>query len=160
MSWSQPLILSLCKAWGSPRLFSRNLPCPELYWLIPKHLCDLQHPNRLHPWNTLWLGKNTVSGWESDARRLTQKSRQKPHILKLLFPPERRNQATAGLGFCRDVETMLDFAGCSWLHFCTVFINCSIRKALVMFSNWRNTERLVLFSSLHPLHPQLDYDKV
>lgn len=24
---------------------------------------------------------------------------------------------------------MLDFAGCSWLHFCTVFMNCSVRSS-------------------------------
>lgn len=91
-------------------------------------------------WNTLWLGKNTVNGWESNARWLTQKSRWKLHVPQLPFPPERRNGVTAGLGLCRDVEMMLDFAQCSQLHFCTVLINCSIAKALMMFSSWRDRE--------------------
>lgn len=100
---------------------------------------DLQHLNWLHPWNTLWLGKTTVHGWESKARRLTRKNRQKLHILQSLFLLEMWNWATAGLGWHGDVEAMLSVMGCSWLHVCPVFLNskcsCSNSKALTMLYN-------------------------
>lgn len=40
-------------------------------------ISDFLHLNWLHPWNTLWLGKTTVHGWESRARRSTQEKQTK-----------------------------------------------------------------------------------
>lgn len=72
-----------------------------------KHLVSRQKHSK-------WVGKHCLE--------INSESRWNVHVPWLLFPPERRHWATAGLGSCRDVEMMLNFRGCSWLHFCTAFI--------------------------------------
>lgn len=118
--------------------FRETCPIPSFNDSCPD-VSDLQHLNWLYPWNTLWLGKTTVHGWESRARRLTRKNRQKLHISQPLFLLEMWNWATAGLGWHRDVEMMLSPMRCSQLHDCPVFLNpkhsCSNSKALTMLYN-------------------------
>lgn len=100
---------------------------------------NLQHLNWLHPWNTLWLGKTTVDGWKSRARRLTWKNQQKLHVPQALFLLDLWNWATSGLGWHRNVEMMLNLVRSSQLHICPVFLNpkrsCSNSKGLTTFYN-------------------------
>lgn len=100
---------------------------------------NLQHLNWLHPWNPLWLGKTTVHGWKSRARRLTWKNWQKLHVPQALFLLDLWNWATAGLGWHRNVEMMLNLLRSSRLYICPVFLNpkrsCSNSKGLTTFYN-------------------------
>lgn len=118
--------------------FRETCPIPSFNDSSPD-VSDLQHLNWPHPWNTLWLGKTTVHGGESRARRLTRKNRQKLHISQSLFLLETWNSATAGLGWHRDVEMMLNLIRCSQLRVCPVFLNlkrsCSNSKVLTMLYN-------------------------
>lgn len=83
----------------------------------------LQHLNWLHPWNTLWLGKTTNHRWESRARRLTWKNREKQQVAHSLFFLEMWNWPTARLGWHRDVEMMLNLMRCSRLRVCPISLN-------------------------------------
>lgn len=100
---------------------------------------DLQHLNWLHSWNTLWLGKTTVHGWESKARRLTQKNKTKTACSPVAVSSGDVELSNCWVGWHRDVEAMLIVVGYSWLRVCPVFLNpkrsCSNSKALTMLYN-------------------------